>query len=381
MPPPQRPRRGGASAVVRFVIFAVVAAGVVAGVSALLPTLTRNSAPPPQTASAPPVTRPSPYAVDDTATARSTTGTQSNPTSSDELAAARREINERLTALEGRAPGEASEGSVTSLGDSVSNQAKQLAAVTARIATLEAAIGNTARLEDLSKRLNMLEGRSAEANSVLALADRVTALESSARRTMVEQSTNIALLMAVAQWRDAVSAGHGFALELQTVKSLAARNNSLAVDDAAFAAKATRGIATLADLQRRFTATAAEAMRANVIPDNTGAWYRRILNRMMAIVTVRRLDGDAAGMSTSAVLARAERRLGEGDLGAAVNELANLDGAAVQAMGPWLDEARARVAAERAIAEATTKAVAAVAATGNALEEAVPAPPPSQRRP
>ena len=371
--------RGGGSAVVRFVILAVIAAGAVAGVSALLPRLTQ----PTPTTSAPDVARPSSYAVDDALSGRLAAIEQKNPTSADDLAAARREINERLTALEGRGPGEAGEGAVTSLGDSVSNQAKQLAAVTARIATLEAAIGNTARLEDLSKRLNMLEGRSAEANSVLALADRVTALESSARRTMVEQSTNIALLMAVAQWRDAVSAGHGFALELQTVKALAARANGPVVDDAAFAAKATRGIATQAELQRRFSASAAEAMRATAIPEGTGAWYRRILSRMMAIVTVRRLDGDAAGTSTSAVLARAERRLAEGDLGATVNELSGLDGGAAQAMAAWLEEATARVATERAIAEATTKAVAAVAATGNTLEEALAPPPPSSqpRRP
>ena len=82
-------------------------------------------------------------------------------------------------------------------------------------------------------------------------------------------------------------------------------------------------------------------------------------------------------------LARAERRLAEGDLGATVNELSGLDGGAAQAMAAWLEEATARVATERAIAEATTKAVAAVAATGNTLEEALAPPPPSSqpRRP
>jgi uroporphyrinogen-III synthase len=239
------------------------------------------------------------------------------------------------------------------------------------LATLEAAIGNSARLEDLSKRMNMLEGRSAEAHSVLALSDRVTALETTARRTMVEQSSSIALLMAVSQWREAMLAGRPFTLELQTTKALAARVGDVTIDDSGFADAAVRGVPTLADLQRQFGPAAAAAMRASAVPEGTSAWYRRILDRVLSIVTVRRLDGDAAGMSTAAVLARAENRLNTGDLAAAVAEMDNLTGAPATAAQAWQTQAKARVAAERAAADVATKAVATVAAAGKTPEKEV----------
>jgi len=292
-----------------------------------------------------------------------------NTVTPDALNAVKQDVNKRLAALEGRDGGEDGDA-VTSLGDSLSSQAKQLTAVSARLATLEAAIGNSARLEDLSKRLNMLEGRSAEANSVLALSDRVTSLETIGRRTMVEQSASIALLMAVAQWREAVLSGHPFKLELETAKALAARSGGITIDETGFASAAEKGLPTLQELQRRFTPMAGAAMRASIIPDGTAPWYRRILDRVFSIVTVRRLDGDAAGTSVSAVLARAQARLTEGDLAASVTEMNGLTGNAAVAAAPWLEVARARVAAERAAADATTKTVAALAAVGSADQPA-----------
>ena len=287
-----------------------------------------------------------------------------NPVSPDGLNAATQALAQRLAAIESRAGGAGGGEAVTSLGDSLSSQAEQLTAVTARLATLEAAIGNSARLEDLSKRLNMLEGRSAEANSVLALSDRVTVLETTGRRTLVEQSGNIAMLMAVAQWREAVLAGRPFAVELEIAKMLAVRAGGQSIDDGGFAEFAARGIPTLQELERRFGPAAAAVMRAGAIPDGAGAWYRRILDRIFSIVTVRRLDGEAAGTSISAVLARAKLRLTGGDLAAAVVEMNSLSATVAKTAAPWLADAKARVAAEKAAADATTMAVAAVAATG-----------------
>ena len=375
-PPYTAPKRaGGGRPLIIFVVLVIAAAAAVGVGSRLMPRLTSTANNQPA-APSPTIDTPATLQSDITALkARVAVLEQEavNTVTPEALGAAKQELAQRLSALEGRAGG-ASDGAVTSMGDSLSSQAKQLAAVSARLATLEAAIGNSARLEDLSKRMNMLEGRSAEANSVLALADRVTSLETSARRTMIEQSTNIALLMAVAQWREAVLAGHSFTLELETAKALAARSGAMTIDDAGFAAAAARGLPTLAELQRRFNPAAAAAMRASAIPDDTAPWYRRILERMLAIVTVRRLDGDAAGTGTAAVLARAEKRLAEGDLPAAVGEMNGLSGAAATAAASWLGDAKARVVAESAASDATTRAVAAVAAAGKIAEPAPAAP-------
>ena len=376
MPPYGTESRGGVGRIaVLFVILAVLAATVMGTASWWVPRVTQIVSGAPATSPNAPTETASPLQADVNALkARLSVLEQQagSAATTDSLNAAKQELAQRLVALEARGKSQDGEA-VTSLGDSLSSQAKQLTAVSARIATLEAAIGNSARLEDLSKRLNMLEGRSAEANSVLALSDRVTSLETSARRTMVEQSTNIALLMAVAQWREAVLAGHPFALELQTAKTLASRAGAMTIDDSGFATAAAQGIPTLPDLQRRFSAAAAAAMRADVIPNDTAAWYRRILDRMLSIMTVRRLDGDAAGTSVSAILARAQRRLTDGDLGAAVAEMNGLSGNAATAVELWLTLAKTRVAAEHGAAEATIKSVAIVAGTANPSDQPTPA--------
>ncbi len=278
----------------------------------------------------------------------------------DALGTATRELERRLQATESRGSGAA--------GEDLPNQPRQLAAVAARLAALEATLGSSGRLQELNDRMKMLESRSAEANSVLALSDRVAAIEATDRQAIVEQSAHVAFLLAVAQWREAILAGHPFALELETVKALAQRAGGPAVDDRGFADSAVRGIPTLAALQRSFGPAAAAAVRASAIPDDTSAWYRRILDRILSIVTVRRLDGNAAGTSTSAILARAEQRLGEGNLTTAVAEMSGLSGSAAQAAASWLADARARVAAEQAAAEATTRAVAGLVADGSAGE-------------
>ena len=66
-------------------------------------------------------------------------------------------VVETLQALE--QGGGAGDASVLSLSQSLSSQAQQLTAVSARLATLEAAIGNTARVEDLGNRIVILEGK------------------------------------------------------------------------------------------------------------------------------------------------------------------------------------------------------------------------------
>jgi len=354
---PERKRSGGGRAVGLFFLLAIAAAAVVGGMSWMKQRDT-------VIATAPTTTAPTPSQAEIDRLQARLNALEQKPAAPTPAPAAVPSAAPAPAADVSQPP--APDASVLSLSDTMSSQARQLAVVSARLATLEAAIGNAARLEDLSKRINTLEGRSADANSVLALADRVAALETTAQRALTEHSNSIALLMAVAQWREAVLAGRGFALELETVKTLAARTDTLTIDDAAFAAAAPGGVATLTDLQRRFTAAAAAATRAGAIPDDTQAWYRRILERAMSIVTVRRLDGDAAGTSTAAVLARAQGHLAAGDLAGTVNELDGLNGAAATALTPWLTEARTRVAAERAAGEATTKAMAALAAVGKA---------------
>ena len=345
--PPQQKRSGSGRVVAVFVVLAAI---VVTALWAL-PRITRN-APPSQPIAQAPTTTP-PAAVDEATLkalaavlAQKATPTPPAPTPQQKPAA---------PAAETATPANAD------LSATVAAQAQQLAAQAARIATLEAAIGNGAKVDELARDIKVLEAKSAQANSVLALSDRVTSLETTSREAVVAHTANVALLMAIAQWRDAMSVGKPFALELETVKAVSTRNGGK-IDDSAYAGFAARGIPTLGDLQRRFGSMAAAAVRADAMPANATSWSRRIYERMLAIITIRRIDGDVAGTGTQAVLARAERRVNENNLAAATDELNTLSGPAAGVAADWLNAAKARVAAEQGISDITTRAVAALAA-------------------
>jgi hypothetical protein len=89
----------------------------------------------------------------------------------------------------------------------------------------------------------------------------------------------------------------------------------------------------------------------------------------MSIITVRRVNGLVAGTTPSAILARAGAYLKDNNLAAAVTEMEQLKDSAATAALPWLNEARARVAAEQALTDATNKALSALAAMGRAAPE------------
>lgn len=276
-----------------------------------------------------------------------------------DLAAMRKSLAEQ--APPAGTPSEVKAGEVN---ESLANQGRQVAALTARLATLEAAIGNAARLDELNKRMSTLESKSADATTVLTLSERVNALEGAGRSVASAQAGAVAYVMALGQWQNALASGRPFALELETAKALALRGNTT-INDVDFASYAANGLPTFIDLQARFDAVAAATVRAAAVPDDTASWLRRVLDRIMSIATIRRVDGDVAGNSAWAIVARAESRLGQNDLSGAVTEMEKLQGEAARVATAWVGPARARIKAERTLGEATTKAIAAVAAAGD----------------
>ena len=77
-----------------------------------------------------------------------------------------------------------------------------------------------------------------------------------------------------------------------------------------------------------------------------------------------RPEGEAVGDGPLARLARAEARLAEFKLSDAVAELDGLSGAPREAAAVWLDQAKARLAADRAIEALQSLALGQFAAPG-----------------
>ncbi len=246
----------------------------------------------------------------------------------DSLFAALRVIDERLGILE------------RGLGESAA--AADVAVITARIDPLERALADTARAAEIA-----------------ALEERMVALEKapvSARRTA-------ALVIAVGQLRGAVSAGRPYASELVGLQAVAAPLGDGRLDSAivALEARARAGVPTLDDLRRRFSSLAAGLVRADALGPDPG-WVDKTLGRLSSVVSVRRI-GEIEGASVEAKVARAEARLAGGNLEGAVASLADLAGAVSLALEVWLGDARARLAADRALAEMDERSAALLQAS------------------
>lgn len=269
--------------------------------------------------------------------------------------------------------------------------AGDLAALAARLDSVEAAAGElrsalgalaergdgaaapAAALVELGRRMAALETDAAALRADLAartaaietelgtLRDGMSALAAAAREAAAQEPDArraAALAIAVAGLERAVQSGGAFVRELALVERLDGPAGALA----ALRPHAATGIARLDQLAGRFDAAASAAFAAS-----RGAAAGGIVERFFAnarsIVRVRP-TGEAEGETTGAILARAEARLGAGDLAGAVAELSELDAAAGAAMAAWLAAANARLAADRALAALTDRLAGDAPASG-----------------
>jgi uroporphyrinogen-III synthase len=117
------------------------------------------------------------------------------------------------------------------------------------------------------------------------------------------------------------------------------------------------GAPTRAELTAGFADAAARAAAAQRQAEAGQGFFARFKRLLASVVSVRRVDR-FTGPGTDAVLARAERAVGRGDLAGAVRELAALPPAARVAAGPWRDGAGRRLAIETRLAGLRAAALA-----------------------
>lgn len=140
------------------------------------------------------------------------------------------------------------------------------------------------------------------------------------------------------------------ALETGTPYSAAiARLREAEVDvPEALAAPALTGIATVETLQETFPDAARRALRVALQESPADSTFDRLGNFFRAQIGARSTvprEGD----DPDAVLSRAAAAVEAGNLEAALTEIDTLPSEAQDAMGDWLSEARARIAAEEAL--------------------------------
>jgi hypothetical protein len=109
---------------------------------------------------------------------------------------------------------------------------------------------------------------------------------------------------------------------------------------------------TEAELRLSYPAAEKASLEASGRQPASGATFGdRVLSRAQSLITVREGDHVLVGDPTSGILAAAKTKLDAGDLSGAVTELSKLSGPPAQAMDPWLDKAKALLAARDALDE------------------------------
>ena len=217
-------------------------------------------------------------------------------------------------------------------------------ALAERLDALEARLGETL---DIGETVAALGEDAARLGDRLGAGTaRIEALEAAAA---AGDPRRIDLVLAIGRLRQALSGSGPYADDLTLVVELGAGEPALGAALDTLAARADSGVPARSVLRARFALVARDAIQAD--RDSAAEdWLDKTVARLGRLVSVRR-TGEVAGDATDAVLARAETRLAEDDLGAAVVELGALLGAAGAAAAEWLGDAEARLGVERALAE------------------------------
>jgi hypothetical protein len=223
-----------------------------------------------------------------------------------------------------------------------------------RLATSQPA-ADPEMVKQLGDRIALLETQASVASG---LAQQVRSLEAStavARDTASKLATTV---LAVGQLAEAVGDGGPFVRQLAAVRALGGDDPDIAQAAAELEAHATTGVPTLAALRAQLPATVDAVVRATPVTAGE-TWTDRVVDRLASLVTIRRVGSDAiAAGGVDGIVAQAEAALQGGDLQAAVTALERLDGAPAQAASDWLQHARARLAADRALATLQQRAIA-----------------------
>ena len=161
-----------------------------------------------------------------------------------------------------------------------------------------------------------------------------------------------ALVLVVAQLRDAVRGSTPFAAELQAVLDLAkspvfAGGSDLVDALTPLVPHAETGVPVLSKLQADFPNVARDIVGRGE-GAGTDDWLAGIKRRVSRLISVRPL-GQVVGESPAAIAARAEAALGDDDLAGAVRELSALADPAAGAARDWLAAAKARLAVRTAL--------------------------------
>jgi hypothetical protein len=177
-------------------------------------------------------------------------------------------------------------------------------------------------------------------DSAAALTERVDRLERNQRRAARAASAAIAAGVLA----DAAQTSRPFIGELAALERIMPDSDLVT----GLRPLAEQGAPTRAALAAEFPDVAARAAAAAHAPASGAGFLSRAWAALGSLVSLRRVD-DVTGGSPDAALARAERRVADGDLEGALEQLRTLPAPAQAATADWRERARRRLEIERRI--------------------------------
>lgn len=192
---------------------------------------------------------------------------------------------------------------------------------------------------------------------VAALSGRVSALEAVQART----ADAAAASLAAATLAEATQNSGPFDT---TSLAVLERMLPMSADVLALRQMAGTGAPSRAALAADFDTAATRAAVAARDPGERGGLMARLKFALASIITIRRTSETGSG--TDAILARAERQVGEGNLEGALRTLATLPPKPADAMASWREKALRRIELDRHVAAIRSQALADLLAASRA---------------
>ena len=255
-------------------------------------------------------------------------------------------LNERVTLLEQSAVADCS---IEGLAADISRLGDRLAVLEQDLTGQDAAAG----IDSLKASIVALS------TEVAAWSARLAALETA---PVSEGGSVASRVLAVGQLDAAIRAGAPFASALERMQTLASDDFIVAGALAPLTVWAEDGIPTVTDLRLRFKSLLPELTRPAKTAAAGDGWWPRVRDRLTGLVSVRRI-GTGEDLSP---LARGEQAVELGDLEAAIAVLEEGAAARGEATLSWIAHAKARLAAEAALASLEAYALDELAKAGTA---------------
>ncbi|MEO1658198.1 MAG: hypothetical protein AAFR65_10775 [Pseudomonadota bacterium] len=225
----------------------------------------------------------------------------------------------------------------------------QVAQTQAQLQQTEQAIGT--QLSQTQAALQQTDRRLAEIQQSLNAQQQASQAQISQLDTRIEQlqtrdvavAQRGALLIAVTELGDRIDAGQPFRRQLNAIEAITGGRTELTE----LRPYADQGLPSNDAMRASFDEAAREAL-AGAKRDSADGALDKFFANLAGLFTVRPV-GEVEGDSVGAVIARAEHRLEGGDLGAATQELSQLEGSAETAFADWVAVAEAKAIASRGL--------------------------------